>query len=151
VFLRQEIDRFMALTKEMKKGLKMLDDAIAGIAVMSLDLEIMSQCFQDNKVPPKWEPNLGYPSLKPLSSWFDDLMLRLTFIEKWYYEGCPDTYWLSAFFFPQGFMTASLQTYARKTQTPIDALKFKTNVKPFGPDNVTEVPEDGVNIHGLFL
>ena len=73
------------------------------------------------------------------------------FISKWVYEGAPDTYWLSCFFFPQGFMTAALQTYARKTRTAIDTLKFKTCVRAYGPDDIQEVPEDGVNIHGLFL
>lgn len=48
-------------------------------------------------------------------------------------------------------MTASLQTYARKTRTPIDTLKFKTHVRNYGPENVEEVPEDGINMHGLFI
>lgn len=48
-------------------------------------------------------------------------------------------------------MTASLQAYARKTKTPIDTLKFKTHVRNYGPENVEEVPEDGVNMHGLFI
>ena len=30
-------------------------------------------------------------------------------------------------------------------------MHFKTNVRPYGSDDVKEVPEDGVNFHGLFL
>lgn len=84
----------------MKKQLVDLDKAIAGTVVMSLELEIMSTAFLNNKLPPKWEAPLGYPSLKPLSSWMDDLVLRLEFIADWLYKGYPDSYWLSAFFFP---------------------------------------------------
>ena len=48
-------------------------------------------------------------------------------------------------------MTATLQTYARKTQTPIDTLAFKTHVLDYFEDGVKEDPTDGVNIYGLFL
>lgn len=135
----------------MKSSLDMLIRAIDGTVVMSLDLEIMGKKFQDNKMPPRWEAPLGYPSLKPLSSWVDDLIKRLEFMANWWYNGAPDSFWVSAFFFPQGFNTATLQTYARKTQLPIDALKFNTHVRPYMADAVAEVPEDGVNVHGLFM
>lgn len=58
-------------------------------------------------MPPRWEAPLGYPSLKPLSSWTDDLIKRLEFMANWWYNGAPDSFWVSAFFFPQGFMTAA--------------------------------------------
>lgn len=135
VFVGQEIDRFAKLYEVMKKTLDLLDRAIAGTVVMSQELEDMSVRFLNDKVPLGWE-KVGYPSLKPLSSWVADLILRLEFLGKWLYEGQPESFWLSSFFFPQGFMTASLQTYARKTQTPIDALKFKTHVRNYGPDDV---------------
>jgi dynein heavy chain len=48
-------------------------------------------------------------------------------------------------------MTAAMQTYARKTQTPIDALQFKSHVLPGFSESITEPQEDGVNIHGLYL
>jgi dynein heavy chain len=48
-------------------------------------------------------------------------------------------------------MTAVMQTYSRRTKTPIDTLSFKTYVKEFHEDQVKELPEEGVNIHGLFL
>ena len=48
-------------------------------------------------------------------------------------------------------MTATLQTYARKTQTPIDTLAFKTHILEYYEEGVKEPPADGVNIHGLFF
>jgi dynein heavy chain len=95
----------------------------------------MAGKFLDNKVPLQWE-TVGYPSLKPLSSWVPDLILRVEFLSNWLYNGLPESFWVPAFFFPQGFMTATLQSYARKTQTPIDALQFRTNVRTFFADNV---------------
>lgn len=150
VFVGQEIARFNALLKVMRLTLDQLDKAVQGTVVMSLGLEQMAGRFLDNKVPKQWE-DVGYPSLKPLSSWVTDLIKRVEFLSKWLYEGNPCSYWLPAFFFPQGFMTAALQTHARKTQTPIDALQFKTHVRDGFADAVQESPEDGINMHGLFL
>jgi len=52
-----------------------------------------------NKVPEIWE-KCAYPSLKPLASWFDDLVLRVTFINSWISTGTPKAFWMSAFYFP---------------------------------------------------
>jgi dynein heavy chain len=150
VFVGQEIDRFSILLSRMKSSLVNLDKAIQGTVVMSMELEMMFNDFLNNKVPAMWA-KAGYPSLKPLSSWVPDLLLRLEFISNWLYNGPPMTYWLPAFFFPQGFMTATLQTYARKTATPIDTLAFKTHILDHFEEGVNEPPSDGVNIHGLFF
>lgn len=50
-------------------------------------------------------------------------------MSKWVYEGPPHSFWVAAFFFPQGFMTATMQTYARATGKPIDTLNFTTHVR----------------------
>lgn len=114
VFVGQEIQRFNALLAVMRRTLDQLDKAIQGTVVMSLELETMAARFLDGKVPAPWE-GVGYPSLKPLAAWVADLIARVEFLGKWLYEGAPASYWVSAFFFPQGFMTAALQAYARKT------------------------------------
>lgn len=138
------------LLKVVAHTLDQLDRAIAGTVVMSADLEAMMNSMLDDKVPSQWE-GVGFPSLKPLSSWVQDLIDRVVFLSSWLYEGLRATYWVSAFFFPQGFMTASMQTYARKMEIPIDALQFRTVVLPLMPEEVNEPQQDGVNIHGLFL
>jgi len=94
---------------------------------------------------------VSYLSLKSLGSWVTDLVERLQFFGKWLEKGTMDSYWVSSFFFPQGFMTAALQTYARKNIIPIDTLVFRTNIREFNENQVKEIPEHGVNIHGLFV
>jgi dynein heavy chain len=42
----------------------------------------------------------------------------------------PVSFWLSGFFFPQGFMTGVLQTHARNYNLPIDQLKIDFEVIP---------------------
>jgi len=146
VFRSQEVDRFNILIKVMKKSLKDLQDAINGYVVMSFQLERVYSAFLDKKVPELWSDH-AYPSLKPLSSWVKDLVQRLEFMQSWVKEE-PQSYWVPAFFFPQGFMTSVLQTYARNPEnpTPIDVLVFRTEVRKFYKDNIQDVPKDGKNI-----
>lgn len=106
VFIGQEISRFNNLLAVIKLSLDQLVKAIAGTVVMSMDLEQMFNKFLDGKVPENWE-KAAYPCLKPLASWFKDLVKRIAFMGDWLYKGPPKSFWLPAFYFPQGFMTAS--------------------------------------------
>ena len=47
---------------------------------------------------------VAYPSLKPLSSWVKDFVLRCDFIYSWIKIGAPKSFWISGFFFPQGLI-----------------------------------------------
>jgi len=62
--------------------LKNLDSAIQGLVLMSEELDLMYGCFLKNQVPKNWV-DFAYPSLKPLGSWFDDLILRVEFMKNW--------------------------------------------------------------------
>ena len=88
---------------------------------MSDELDAMFYDLLINKVPKNWT-KVAYPSLKPLGSWMKDLIQRVQFIRNWLQEGTTTNYWLSSFFFPQGFLTGVLQEHARQPdkQIPID-------------------------------
>ncbi|CAJ1329628.1 unnamed protein product, partial [Effrenium voratum] len=151
VFHSQEYARIETLIKVVKASLVMLGKAIKGTVLMSAELEGMFNAFQEQKVPGNWG-KVAYPCLKPLNAWVADFIARINFLVKWLLEGPPLSYWISCFFFPQGFMTAALQLHARKTKIPIDTLEFFSHVTEVQDSRtLTKPPENGVNIHGLFL
>lgn len=126
---------------------------IKGEIVMSAYLEDMLTCFTLKETPPLWlKTKIGYLSLMPLTSWFNDFILRLKFIQGWV-DKAPASFWISSFFFPQGFFTSVKQQYARKTKTPIDSLEFDTEFKGYYVEDAEKNPpsENGVIIHGAFL
>ncbi|XP_075717900.1 dynein axonemal heavy chain 6 [Rhinoderma darwinii] len=168
--LGQEVDRFNNLLKVLKSSLETLNKAIAGFVVMSEEMERIYKSFLNNQVPTLWA-DAAYPSLKPLGSWVKDLVLRTSFIDAWIRQDQPKSFWISGFFFPQGFLTGILQNHARKYNLPIDELSFHYNILPCYRDQAAVIeaiktmkfgeelpmdkelpsPENGVLVHGLFM
>ncbi|XP_072525800.1 dynein axonemal heavy chain 6 [Salminus brasiliensis] len=168
--LGQEVDRFNILLGVLRGSLGTLQKAIAGLVVMSEEMEKMYSSFLNNQVPQHWASS-AYPSLKPLGSWVRDLALRTAFIQSWVTRGQPKSFWISGFFFPQGFLTGALQNHARKYNLPIDELNFRFNIVPEYRDQAVVIEalknlspgveldldqklpsvKDGVLVHGMFM
>lgn len=50
-----------------------------------------------------------------------------------------------------GFLTAVLQTKARKSQVPIDTLSFEFTIVNMDETEITAPPREGVYVKGLYL
>ncbi|KAG3085473.1 Dynein heavy chain 1, axonemal [Phytophthora cactorum] len=148
--LAQEVERFNKLLAVMRSTLHLVQQGLKGLVVMSAELEAMGASLYDQKVPAVWEAK-AYPSLKPLGAWVKDLLERLTFISNWIAHGIPAVFWISGFFFPQGFMTGTIQNHARRYKLPIDSLSFQFIMKTESVEQLTARPVDGCYTYGLFL
>ena len=67
------------LTDLIRSSLINLQRAIKGLVVMSPDLDALSSSILIGRLPELWAGQ-SYPSLKPLGSYINDLVDRLTFI-----------------------------------------------------------------------
>jgi len=67
------MEKFNRLLKVMKRSLIDIEQAIMGYIVMSETLDAMYLKIQNNQVPLNWS-KVAYPSLKPLSSWYKDML-----------------------------------------------------------------------------
>lgn len=168
--LLQEVERFNKLLKIVYNSLNDLEKAIKGLVVMSEALEAVFDAFLSNQVPEVWSQKGGFLSTKTLANWIKDFAMRIEFIDSWIRRGLPRSVWMSGLFFPQSFLTGTLQTYARKHNLPIDFLRFDFEVldKTLDQKKIFELreggalegpelyqgldhAEEGVIIHGLFI
>ncbi|XP_066555780.1 dynein axonemal heavy chain 1 [Amia ocellicauda] len=148
--LIQEVIRYNRLLQVITQSLRALGKALKGLVVMSSELELMANSLFNNSVPDMWKAK-AYPSLKPLASWVSDLRQRMRFLQRWIDEGIPAVFWISGFFFPQAFLTGTLQNFARRSQLSIDTIAFDFRVLGQPVGELTRRPETGCYVHGLFL
>nr|XP_024655433.1 dynein heavy chain 1, axonemal-like [Maylandia zebra] len=148
--LIQEVIRYNKLLEVISLSLRDIVKALKGSVVMSSALELMARSLFNNAVPDMWKAK-AYPSLKPLASWVSDLLQRINFLQRWISNGIPPAFWISGFFFPQAFLTGTLQNYARRFGTSIDTIGFDFEVLVKSVSEITETPDTGCYIHGLFL
>lgn len=147
--LYQEVDRYNVLLRILKQSLKHLELGVQGLAVTTPELEQIMGALLEFKVPKAW--SRCYPSVKPVDLWMRDLVFRVDALQKWIDEALPRCFWLPGFTYPTGFLTALLQTSARKNGIAIDTLSWEFPVLNIPLISITQSAKDGSYCHGLFL
>jgi len=69
-----------------------LQKGIQGLVVISEEQEKVFNSMFEGKIPDSW--NFAYPSLKPLSTWMPDLVLRIQQFVDWGTVEMPKVFWL---------------------------------------------------------
>ncbi|CAL6027380.1 Dynein_heavy chain [Hexamita inflata] len=144
--ITQECTRFNNLHQTMSTSLKQTQSALKGLVLKTAQTEDVRSCVRLNAVPAFWAA-AAWPSLMPLASWLKDFSARYQFLKDWTETGQIKIVWFSGFFYPQAFITGTLQNFARKNQIAIDKLALDFAIS-------AEVPVKADNeqiLTGLFL
>mmetsp|Transcript_2907 Transcript_2907/g.5212 ORF Transcript_2907/g.5212 Transcript_2907/m.5212 type:complete len:2119 (-) Transcript_2907:878-7234(-) len=150
IFLGQEIDRLQRAIGTTRRTLLDLKLAIAGTIIMSAQLQDALDSLFDARVPSAWL-KISWPS-PTVGLWFAGMLHRDEQLRTWINNGRPNSYWLTGFFNPQGFLTAVKQEVTRRHQGwALDDVVFQTDVTKLEKDEVKSGPDEGVYIYGLYL
>jgi len=147
----QECERMNNLMKEMKRSLRELDLGLKGELTISSDMEDLSNSLFFDQVPPAWTKR-AYASMNGLSSWYADLLVRIKELETWTSDfNLPNSVWLPGFFNPQSFLTAIMQSTARKNELPLDKMCLVCEVTKKTKEEMTQPMKEGACINGLYM
>ncbi|KAF4517248.1 hypothetical protein B566_EDAN011632, partial [Ephemera danica] len=147
----QECERMNLLTAEMRRSLRELDLGLKGELTITADMEELEAALFLDQVPAAWA-RLAYPSLLGLGAWFADLLLRLRELENWTSDFVlPASVWLTGFFNPQSFLTAIMQSTARRCEWPLDKMCLQCDVTKRHREDVVSPPREGAYVHGLLM
>ncbi|KAM9352911.1 dynein axonemal heavy chain 11 [Symphorus nematophorus] len=147
----QECESMNLLLAEIRKSLTELDLGLKGELTISSSMEALQSALFTDSVPDTWA-RLAYPSTKTLAQWFNDLMSSCRELDSWTQDlVLPAVVWLSGLFNPQSFLTAVLQSIARKNQWPLDKMTLTVDVTKKTKDDFGHPPREGAYIHGLFM
>jgi len=92
--------------------------------------------------------------VRRLGAWFADLLRRVVQLDVWVRNLLPPkVVWISGLFNPQAFLTAIMQTTARKNSWPLDNMVLITEVtkKTLADEVEKDILKDGAYITGLYL
>nr|XP_023509289.1 dynein heavy chain 9, axonemal isoform X11 [Equus caballus] len=147
----QECERMNILTREIQRSLRELDLGLKGELTMTSDMENLQNALYLDTVPEPWA-RLAYPSTAGLAAWFLDLLNRIKELEIWIGDfAMPSTVWLTGFFNPQSFLTAIMQSMARKNEWPLDQMALQCDVTKKNREEFRSPPREGAYVHGLFM
>jgi dynein heavy chain len=151
VFL-QEIERMNALLKEMKVSLQELDLGLRGDLTISDAMEAMMDALFQETIPRMWEKK-SYPTLRSLGPWVTDVIERANQLAEWTGDlTVPKASWFPGFFNPQSFLTAVMQTTARRNEWPLDKTIIQTEVtKKRDVEEIDAPSREGAFIYGCML
>ncbi|XP_029930046.1 dynein heavy chain 11, axonemal [Myripristis murdjan] len=147
----QECERMNTLIYEMRRSLKELDLGLKGELAISSEMEQLQAALFFDNVPDTWT-KLAYPSTYSLATWYNDMLLRCRELDSWTQDlSLPSVVWLSGLFNPQSFLTAVMQSLARKNEWPLDKVNLTVDVTKKFKEEFNQPAREGAYVYGLYM
>jgi len=148
----QECHQMNLLIREIRRSLKELALGLNGELTISEEIETLQNSLYLDKVPSTWS-RLAYPSLYGLTKWFSDLLMRCKELINWSNDlRLPSVVWLGGLFNPKSFLTAIMQSVARKNSWRLDQMVLTIDITKKSKDEVSNRRfREGAYIEGLHL
>jgi len=160
IFLFQELQRIQIIIKIVRTNLTAVAMAIDGTVVMTQELLNDLNAIFDARVPTCWYLDASGAEiswlLPTVGAWFTGLIDRAAMLNTWLENGrqVMKAYWLTGFTNAQGFLTGMRQEVTRqhkKDQWALDDVISHTEVLQIDVERIRDPPDEGQNIHGLFM
>ncbi|XP_076000722.1 dynein axonemal heavy chain 11 isoform X3 [Genypterus blacodes] len=147
----QECERMNILISEIRRSLKELDLGLKGELAISSEMEQLQTALFFDNVPDTWT-KLAYPSTYGLAIWYNDVLLRCRELDSWTQDlSLPCVVWLSGLFNPQSFLTAVMQSLARKNGWPLDKVNLTVDVTKKFKEEFNQPAREGAHVYGLYM
>ena len=143
----QECERVNTLLTTLRISLNECGAGLRGRLTVSESMERVLHALDHGQVPSEWAV-VAYPSLRALRPWVEDLGLRVKQMESWANDFVlPRSVWISGLFNPMSFLTAVMQTTARKGGQALDQM---VSTGEWGREvqmRFPPTPKDSIKIH----
>jgi dynein heavy chain len=117
-----------------------------GELTITTQMESLMNSFFIDSVPGTWQSR-AYPSMLGLTAWYADLLARIKDLEAWSADfQMPNVLWLGGLFNPQSFLTAIMQSMARKNEWPLDKMALQVDVTKKNKEDMNAPPREGKNL-----
>jgi dynein heavy chain len=178
MFLFQEIERLDVILRIVRKTMVELVLAIKGEIIMTPQLQEALQMISNGRPPTHWFKDASGALIawttSELAGWLDGLQLRYEQYHTWLMgkndvKRRPDTFWMTGFFNPQGFLTCVKQEVTRRMKSnnkgegaeatagwALDGVELFPTIVPIknkgrGDSKADKKSDGGLLIRGLFL